>query len=165
MQDGIYDAWLARTGKKEVAEEDATRTAKAVENRLANIYTNVHKFMSIKRRIENRRPTGNVTEEDLIIMTVAEWCAEVTYEAVNGDREDDARTGKTKKRKAKTVRCPWVHCYRELKNWDNFSGAAAAEAAEVLRCMRLGGPDGVEGGATGTGAPNKDDEVDANEPP
>jgi len=74
--------------------------------------------------------TENPSEEDMISAAMARFCGANVYEAMRKDRAENMAKGKTTKRKAKQVHCPWFPCWRVLRHVDKFSGAAGAAAAD-----------------------------------
>jgi len=66
----------------------------------------------------------------MISAAMARFCGANVYEAIRNDRTEDKAKGKATKRNVKQVHCPWVPCWRVLRNVDRFSGAAGAAAAD-----------------------------------
>jgi len=83
-------------------------------------------YMAVKRM----ELTGNPSDEDMIRAAMALFCGANAYEAIRKDRTADKAKGTATNRKAKQVHCPWVPCWRVLRHFDKFSGAAGAAAAD-----------------------------------
>jgi len=103
---------------------------------------------------------SNLSDEDLISAAVARFCGLNIYEAMRKDRASDNAKGKTTKRKAKQMTCPWVPCWRVLRHVDKFSGAAGAAAADG----DAGGAGSSSASAGGRASPSDTDEEE-NGPP
>jgi len=86
-------------------------------------------FSSYYLKAKELKPTGNVSEEDLINMAVSLFCGESIYTRVRGDYARDLKNQTTKKRRAKQISCPYVPCWRKLRDELKFKAAAAACAA------------------------------------
>jgi len=104
--------------------------------------------------------TGNPSDKDFISAAVARFCGPNVYDAMRKYRESDKAKGKTTKRKAKQTTCPWVLCWRVLRQVVRFSGAAGAAAADGA----AGGASSSSASAGGRASP-RDTEDEENGPP
>jgi len=80
--------------------------------------------------VKHMELTGNPSDEDMISAAMARFCGANVYQAIRKDRTADKAKGQATKRKAKSVHCPRVPCWRVLPHVDLFSGAAGAAAAD-----------------------------------
>jgi len=94
------------------------------------IRTGVNEFGSLYLAVRRMGRTGNPSEDYMISTAIARFCGANVYEAMRKDLAADMAKGKTTKRKAKQEHCPWVPCWRVLRNVEKFSGAARAAAAD-----------------------------------
>jgi len=100
-----------------------------VQKQWDKIRKGVNEFGSHYLAVKHMGLTGNPSEEDMISAPMARFCGANVCEAMRKDRAEDMAKGKSTKRKAKQVHCPWVPCWRVLRHVDKFSGAAGAAAA------------------------------------
>jgi len=101
-----------------------------VQKQWDKIHKGVNEFGSHYLAVRRMELTRNSSEEDIISAAMARFCGANVYEAMRKDRAADMAKGKTTKRKAKHVHCPWVPCWRVLRHIEKYCGAAGAAAAD-----------------------------------
>jgi len=124
-----------------------------VQKQWDKIHKGVNAFGSHYLAVKRMELTGNPSEKDMISAAMARFCGTNVYEAKREDSAEDMAKGKTTKRKAKQVHCPWVPCWRVLRHVDNFSGAAGAAEADGGA-----GSAGSSGGSPGGRSTSNSDE-------
>jgi len=126
----VVSAWKGLLAGRPGVRRRTERGVGSVQKQCDNIRKGVNEFGSQYLAVKRMELTGNPSEEDMISAAMARFCGAIVYKAMRKDRAADMAKGKTTKRKAKQVHCPWVPCWRVLRHVDKFSGAAGAAAAD-----------------------------------
>ena len=89
-------------------------------------------FTSHYLAVKRMQNVGNMTAEDVISGTVAQYCSLDIYDSIRNDRAKHKRNEKPAERKTKLAHCNCVGRWRVLRTSDKFSGAAnTADGASV----------------------------------
>jgi len=126
----VVAAWKGMLAGRPGLRRRTERGVRGVQKQSDKIRKGVNEFGSHYLAVKRIELTGNPSEEDMISAAMARFCGANVCEALRTDRAADMAKGKTTKRKAKQVHCPWVPCWRVLRHVDKFSGAAGAAAAD-----------------------------------